>query len=111
MGQVFQNLIANAIKFAEDGRPPHVRVWAERGHDEYRFGVSDDGIGVPAGEEERIFQVFKRLHGRDDYEGTGMGLALCKRAVERHGGTIWVESRSGGGSVFCFTIADSDDVR
>jgi signal transduction histidine kinase len=107
---VFQNLVANAVKFT-DGKRPHVRVWAERGDGEYRFGVADDGIGVPAGDEERIFQVFKRLHGRGEYDGTGMGLAICKRAVERHGGAIWVESRPGGGSVFRFTIADPDDAR
>ena len=107
---MFQNLIGNAVKFS-DGKVPRVRVWSQRGHGEHRFGVSDNGIGIPAGDEERIFQVFKRLHGRDDYAGTGMGLAICKRAVERHGGTIWIESRAAGGSVFRFTIADPDDAR
>jgi signal transduction histidine kinase/ActR/RegA family two-component response regulator len=110
MGQVFQNLIGNAVKFTA-GERPRVRVWSEREPGGYRFGVSDNGIGVPPGEEERIFQVFKRLHARDDYAGTGVGLAICRRAIERHGGTIWVESRPGGGSVFCFTVTDPDDAR
>ena len=108
LSQVFQNLIGNAIKFTEDESPRVPCGPSAAG--EYRFAVSDNGIGIPAGEEERIFQVFKRLHARDDYDGTGMGLAICRRAIERHGGTIWVESRPGGGSVFCFTVADPDDV-
>jgi signal transduction histidine kinase/ActR/RegA family two-component response regulator len=110
LGQVFQNLIANAVKFS-DGGPPKVQVWAERRNGEHRFGVADDGIGISEGDEQRIFQVFKRLNAREAYGGTGMGLAICKRVVERHGGRIWVESRAGGGSVFHFTIADPDDVR
>jgi signal transduction histidine kinase/ActR/RegA family two-component response regulator len=110
IGQVFQNLIGNAIKFSGP-EPPRVSVWAERGDGEFRFGVTDRGIGISPRDRERIFHVFKRLHGRDDYDGTGMGLAICKRAVERHGGTIWVESLPEGGSVFSFTIADPDDAR
>jgi signal transduction histidine kinase len=110
LGQVFQNLIGNAIKFS-DSEPPRIRVWAERGTGEYRFGVADNGIGIAEADAQRIFQVFKRLQRRGDYDGTGMGLAIAKRVVERHGGTIWVESRAGGGSVFRFTIADRDEGR
>jgi light-regulated signal transduction histidine kinase (bacteriophytochrome) len=101
--QLFQNLISNAIKFVEQG-PPRVHVSAERDGREWRFAVADNGIGIDPGHADRIFAVFKRLHGRDSYPGSGIGLSICKRIVERHNGRIWVEPNDGGGSRFCFTL-------
>jgi PAS domain S-box-containing protein len=105
--QLFQNLIGNGIKFHADD-PPRVEVSAERDHDEaaWRFSVEDNGIGIDPRHAERIFTVFKRLHTRDKYPGSGVGLSICKRLVERHGGRIWVEQSELGGSRFCFTIPD-----
>lgn len=100
--QLFQNLIGNALKF-RDARPVRVTVGVERQGDFYRFVVADNGIGIDPKDFDRIFQVFQRLHGKE-YPGTGIGLALCKKIVERHGGTIWVESQPGQGSVFHFTL-------
>jgi signal transduction histidine kinase len=101
--QVFQNLIANALKFR---RAPGVRVWveAERAGAAWAFTVADDGIGIPAGHRERVFEMFQRLHGRDDYEGTGIGLAICRKIVEHHGGAIAAHERTGGGTVFRFEL-------
>ena len=103
LSQLLQNLIGNAIKFRGDN-PPCIRVEAEqRGH-EWLFAVRDNGIGIDPRHGERIFQVFQRLHGIGQYPGTGIGLAVCKKIVERHRGTIWVESQEGAGSTFYFTI-------
>lgn len=104
--QLFQNLIANAIKFVDDP-PPRVRIWAAEIPEGWRFSVRDNGIGIAPEEAERIFGMFTRLHGSDRYPGTGVGLAVCQRIVDVHGGRIWVESAPGGGSQFMFTIADS----
>ena len=101
--QLFQNLIGNGIKFVEDGQP-RIRISAERDGQVWRFAVSDNGIGIDPQHADRIFAVFKRLHGRDAYPGSGIGLSICKRIVERHHGRIWVERNEGGGSRFCFTI-------
>lgn len=101
--QLFQNLIGNAIKFRGSG-PPRVRIEAERDGARWRIAVRDNGIGIAAGHQQRIFDIFQRLHSRDEYPGTGIGLAICKRIVERHGGAIWVEPAPGGGSVFRFTV-------
>ena len=101
--QVFQNLIANAIKFhAKDA--PRVHVSAEDLGHEWRFSVRDNGIGIEAQYAQRVFGIFQRLHTRQEYPGTGIGLAVCKRIVESHGGRIWVESELGKGSVFSFTV-------
>jgi len=103
--QVFQNLIGNAIKFRGD-EPPHVVISAEKTGNEWVFCVSDNGIGIAPEHFDRIFQAFERLHSRDKYPGSGIGLAVCKKIVERHGGRIWVESRLGEGSKFCFTLPE-----
>lgn len=100
--QLFQNLVSNAIKFS--GRGARVRVDAAADDGGWRFSVTDDGIGLDPQYSDRIFELFRRLHGRDEYSGTGIGLAICKKIVERHGGTIWVESEPGKGSTFYFTL-------
>ena len=105
LGQLFQNLIANAIKYRA-ASPPQIHVAAERGADEWVFSVRDNGIGVPPQYRERIFQIFRRGPGAEELPGQGLGLAICQRIVERHGGRIWVEPADGGGSVFRFTIPD-----
>jgi light-regulated signal transduction histidine kinase (bacteriophytochrome) len=102
--QLFQNLVANAIKFVDD-RKPQVRIWAAEVPEGWRFSVRDNGIGIASEQAERIFGMFTRLHGSDRYPGTGVGLALCQRIVDVHGGRIWVEPAPGGGSQFMFTIA------
>jgi PAS domain S-box-containing protein len=103
--QLFQNLIANAVKFHGDA-PPRVHLTAERGEEEWVVSVSDNGIGIAPEFAERIFVIFQRLHSRDEYPGTGIGLSICKKIVERHGGRIWVEAAPGGGSSFHFTFPD-----
>ena len=103
LGHVLQNLISNALKFRGPA-PPRIHVSAQRDGDHWRFAVRDNGIGIDPTQAGGLFQVFRRLHTRNEYEGTGIGLAICKKIVEQHGGRIWVESQPGEGSIFCFTI-------
>lgn len=103
LGQVFQNLIANAIKFHGD-KPPRVEIRADAEGDDWSFAIADDGIGIDKEHGSRLFQMFQRLHTREEYEGSGIGLAISKRIVERHGGRIWFDSTPGGGTTFHFTI-------
>ncbi|WP_247002591.1 sensor histidine kinase [Halosolutus gelatinilyticus] len=101
--QLFQNLLSNAIEYCDD-EPPHVRVTAERTGPDWTVSVEDNGIGIDPADADRIFDLFQRLHGREEHGGTGLGLALCKRIVERHGGEIRVESEPGSGSTFLVTL-------
>jgi signal transduction histidine kinase len=104
--QLFQNLLDNAIKF-HGAQPPRVQVDGRYFNGEWRFAVRDNGIGIDPRYHARLFKLFQRLHSAHDYPGTGIGLALCKRIVEHHGGRIWVESLAGEGSTFCFTLPES----
>jgi light-regulated signal transduction histidine kinase (bacteriophytochrome) len=104
--QLMQNLIGNGLKF-HGLEPPHVHVSAESGGNEWVFSVRDNGIGISPEHHERIFEIFRRLHSQQEYPGTGIGLAVCRRVVGHHGGRIWVESEAGHGSVFRFTIPES----
>jgi light-regulated signal transduction histidine kinase (bacteriophytochrome) len=112
--QLFQNLLANALKF-RDSRPPEIRVSAQEQEGQWLFAVRDNGIGIAPDHQARIFLIFQRLHHRSEYPGTGIGLAICKKIVERHGGLIWVDSEPGQGATFYFTLpqgsglADSGD--
>jgi light-regulated signal transduction histidine kinase (bacteriophytochrome) len=101
--RVFQNLIGNALKFCKAERPV-VRIAAERQGSEWRFSVADNGIGIEAQYRDRIFMIFQRLHQQAEYPGTGIGLAVVKRIVERNGGRIWLESEPGQGTTFFFTL-------
>jgi light-regulated signal transduction histidine kinase (bacteriophytochrome) len=101
--QLFQNLISNAIKFRSE-KPPKIHVGAISKNGEWVFSVNDNGIGIEEEYEKRIFVIFQRLHANNKYPGTGIGLALCRKIVERHGGHIWFKSKLGEGSTFYFTI-------
>lgn len=103
--QLFQNLVNNAIKFRKPNVPPIVKVSCKEQPKSYLFTISDNGIGMEMEQSQRIFEIFQRLHNAQDYEGTGIGLSICKKIVEKHGGRIWVESEKGVGSTFHFTLA------
>jgi light-regulated signal transduction histidine kinase (bacteriophytochrome) len=105
LAELLLNLMTNALKYR--GREaPSVQLTAERGSNEWRFAVRDNGIGIAARHHERVFEIFQRLHNQQQYPGTGIGLAICRRVVQRHGGRIWLASEPGCGSVFYFTIPD-----
>jgi chemotaxis family two-component system sensor kinase Cph1 len=113
--QLFQNLVGNALKFRAEDRSPIIHISAAkqesihgRTRQEWLFSVRDNGIGIEEKYFDRIFVIFQRLHTRQQYPGTGIGLALCKKIVERHGGQIWVNSELGKGSTFYFTLAKMD---
>lgn len=106
--QLFQNLIGNGIKYQGD-TPPHIHVSATKRKRVWVFSVKDNGIGIAPEYHKRIFQVFQRLHTREEYLGTGIGLAICKKIVQNHGGTIWIESEVGKGSTFYFTLSREKD--
>lgn len=108
--QLFQNLIGNGLKFQAAGVRPLVTITAEREDDQWILGVKDNGIGLKMEFADQIFLPFKRLHGRQEYEGTGIGLAICRKAVERMGGRIWVQSAPGEGAHFKFTLREEVEV-
>jgi light-regulated signal transduction histidine kinase (bacteriophytochrome) len=102
MIQLFQNLIANGIKFSDNN--PHIIISANAEGSNYIFSVEDNGIGIDSQYFDKIFEIFKRLNNREKFEGTGIGLAICKKIIENHNGKIWVESQPDKGSVFYFTL-------
>jgi len=107
--QVFQNLIANANKFQRPDVKPEIHISATRQGDHWVLSVKDNGIGIEAEFFERIFVIFQRLHTRTEFAGTGIGLSICKKVVERHGGRIWIESQPGEGTSFCFALPAMTD--
>jgi light-regulated signal transduction histidine kinase (bacteriophytochrome) len=114
LDQLFQNLVANALKFRRPGVRPVVTVRAERRQapaDEWLFSVADNGIGFEPEFAERIFIIFQRLHTRDAYEGTGIGLALCRKIIEYHGGQIWLDIHHRGGTCFRFTLPKAEEAQ
>jgi light-regulated signal transduction histidine kinase (bacteriophytochrome) len=106
--QLMQNLIGNGLKYHGE-EAPHVQVSAKSDGNEWIFSVRDNGIGIDPKYYDRIFEIFKRLHDQTEYPGTGIGLAVCRRVVTRHGGRIWLESEAGHGSVFHFTLPEGTD--
>lgn len=106
--RVFQNLIGNSIKYRSE-EIPRIQISAERKDDEWEFSVRDNGIGIEPRYKESVFKLFKRLHARSEYPGNGVGLASCRKIIERHGGKIWLKSEAGTGATFCFTLPAAND--
>lgn len=104
MLQLFQNLVGNAIKFRKEGMPPLINIRAGKDNEDWLFSVEDNGIGIDPQYSEKIFVIFKKLHNKVKFDGTGIGLAIAKKIVERHGGKIWFESVPGKGTTFYFTL-------
>jgi light-regulated signal transduction histidine kinase (bacteriophytochrome) len=102
--QLWQNLIANAIKFQRPGQAPELRIEAAERPNEWVFSLRDNGIGIARAHREQVFMVFRRLHTAEAYAGTGIGLAICRKIVQLHGGDIWVEPTTGPGATLCFTL-------
>ena len=109
--QLFQNLINNGLKYQSPNSSPHVHIGVEDNDKYWKFSIRDNGIGIAPKNLRKIFDVFQRLHRRSQYAGTGIGLSICKKIVERHGGEIWVESEQGNGSTFYFTITKHNEIR
>lgn len=103
--QLFSNLVSNALKYRSD-RPLHIKIQCEKRQNPVTICVADNGQGLPAEQKDMIFDAFKRLHTQEEIEGTGLGLSICKKIVERHAGSIWVESDPGNGACFYFTLDD-----
>jgi light-regulated signal transduction histidine kinase (bacteriophytochrome) len=108
--RLFQNLIGNAIKYRSPERAPVISLSAEHRANLWEFRIADNGIGIEPQYFDRVFQIFQRLHSRNETAGTGIGLAICKRVVNRYRGRIWVESVPGEGTTFCFTLPDGKPV-
>jgi signal transduction histidine kinase len=104
LAEVFQRLLDNALKFRRPGSAPRIEVSATAGGGEWTFSVRDDGIGIPAAFQTQVFELFQRLNRREEYDGNGMGLPVCRRLIEAYGGRLWVESSDGGGARFCFAV-------
>ena len=108
--QLFQNLLSNAIKFRRPEIAPCIHVSSKWQNGAWKLSIRDNGIGIDPHYFDRIFIIFQRLHGREQYTGTGIGLAVCKKIVERHGGRLWVESKLGTGSIFHFVIPGESNI-
>jgi len=108
LAQLLQNLLTNAMKF-RGADVPRIHISAIPDGTKWKIMVRDNGIGIPPEHHDRIFVIFQRLHTKTQYPGTGIGLAICKKVAERHGGRLWIEPSLGGGSTFCFTIADGEN--
>ena len=106
LAQALQNLVSNALKFTQPGEPPKVEIGASRDNGSWHVSIADHGIGIDPDARERVFKMFQRLHGRDSYDGTGIGLAIVERIVERHGGSVAVDETPGGGCTFVVTLPD-----
>jgi light-regulated signal transduction histidine kinase (bacteriophytochrome) len=104
MKQLFQNLLTNAIKFRKKEVTPKIRISVKKNKNAYEFSFKDNGIGIDKKHSDRIFIIFQRLHSRNEYQGSGIGLAHCKKIVELHGGRIWIDSKPDEGTKFLFTI-------